>query len=385
MLPDGHVGYTTNSGGRGTLDLLWSCLVTIALCTWTIQRLQIIPWATSKTIVFRKKAFWFLVTLLCPEYIAWIAFEQWQRARGYRVVRELEHNDWTMQHGFYVDMGGFQIELEGKDYSLLAALEPNSDVLELDDCVRFTIRLDDLISLLKAGVLATPRIYCYDLDERSKNDLFAQVVTSLQVLYFVVNCCSRLGSNLPISTLEVSTVAFACCAAFVQYFWWYKPLDLRSTTVMALNPCQHARFISLLPSLRFNRSEQDLAEKKRDFKLFFDRILPGGEMNGKVIHGLWIGFVFNGIHVSSWNYSFASETEQLLWRTAGLGACGAIALLWAATFIRPRMAGLLLCSLSTIFYCVCRAYLLVEVFVGLRSVPGGLYQSPAWENALPGI
>jgi hypothetical protein len=113
--------------------------------------------------------------------------------------------------------------------------------------------------------------------------------------------------------------------------------------------------------------------------------LEGDEMKRNVIHAVWIGCIFNGIHISAWNFSFASEPEQLLWRITSVGACAAVALMWAVTFIRPKVIGLVLAGLSAIFYCICRIYLMVEVFVGLRSVPEALYQSAAWQNALPGV
>lgn len=306
-----HVGYTINSGGRGTLDLLWSCLATIVLCTWTIQRLQVVPWSTSKTILFRKKVFWMLITLLCPEYVTWMAFLQWQRARRYREVCMLGYKDWTMEHGFYVDMGGLQISLEGSCPGLQQFGKGDGYILEFDDSMRFTIRLDDLILLLKADLLPLPNIHIRDLKERSKNDQFATIVTSLQVLYFVVQSVGRLGSNLPISTLEVSTLAFVCCAAFVEYFWWNKPLDLRTTTVTTLAPDKHVQFISIMPRLHFNIPEQDLAEIN-GFQQLFERVL-GDETRRRTLHAVLVGCLFNGIYIFAWNFSFASETERLLW------------------------------------------------------------------------
>lgn len=324
-----------------------------------------------------------LITLLCPEYVTWIAFEQWQRARKYKDVCKLGHKDWTIQHGFYVDMGGFQVTLEGRSLELQVG-NGNDDVLELDDGVRFIIRLDDLILLMKADLLPLPNIRIHDLEERSKKDQFARVVTSLQVLYFLVHSFGRLGSNLPISTLEVSTLAFTCCAVLIEYFWWNKPLDLRTATVTALSPDKYVQFISILPRLRFNTPEQDLAEKI-DIKLFWERIFGRDEMKRNAAHMVWIGCIFNGIHICAWNFSFASEPERLLWQITSVGACGAIALAWAVTFIRSKVVGLVLAGLSTIFYSICRVYLMLEVFVGLRSVPEALYRSAAWQNALPGV
>jgi hypothetical protein len=329
-----------------------------------------------------------LITLLCPEYVTWVAFEQWQRACRYKEICKLGYKDWTIQQGFYIDMGGLQVTVEGVALEgggpKLQVGKKNGDILEFNDGACFTIRLDDFILLMKAGLLPLPNITLHDLKERSKNDQFARVVTSLQVLYFAAHSFGRLASNLPISPLEISTLAFVCCAAFIEYFWWNKPLDLRSATATTLSPDKRTHFVSILPKLRFNSPEQDLAEKV-DLKLFFDRILEEDEMKRNVIHAVWIGCIFNGIHISAWNYSFASEPERLLWRIASTGACAAVVLMWAVTFIRPKIIGLVLAGLSAIFYCICRIYLMVEVFVGLRSAPEALYQSTAWQNVLPGV
>ncbi|KAJ9602518.1 hypothetical protein H2200_013061 [Cladophialophora chaetospira] len=381
MSTDRRVGFVVNSGGRGTLDLLWSCIITIILCTWKVQRLQIVHWSHSKKTIFRKKAFWMFITLLCPEYVTWVAFEQWNRARKYKEVCRLGHKDWTMQQGFYVDMGGVELSLDEANARLPLAI---SDEQHLEKGVRMTIRLEELITLMKADIVPLPTVTLQDLEERSKQDRFARVITSVQVFYFVVNCCQRTGSNLPISTLEVSTLAFICCGAFIEFFWWRKPLDIRTSTVITLLADRSELFWSIFPALRFNAPEQDLAEVD-NFKLFSDRVFGNSEMRTKAFHLVWIGCIFNGIHILAWNFSFASQPEHLLWQIFSVGACVAIVLTWAGIFIRPRSIGILLASLFGSFYCVCRIYLMVEVFVGLRSVPAALYEPVAWQNVLPGV
>jgi hypothetical protein len=102
------------------------------------------------------------ITLLCPEYVTWVAFEQRQRACKYKEICKLGYKDWTIQQGFYVGMGGFQVALEGGSPKLPVD-KGNGDILELNDGVRFTIRLDDLILLMKADLLPLPDITLHDL------------------------------------------------------------------------------------------------------------------------------------------------------------------------------------------------------------------------------
>jgi hypothetical protein len=376
MSSDNNIGFTRNSG-RGTLDLIQSCLVTIILCTWYIQRLQFVGQPPHQTTTLRRKIFWFLITLLCPEYIAWIAFDQWQRARKYSEVQELGHNDWTMQHGFYVDMGCFEIDVEDCSDSL-PGLEENLDIIKIDGGFRFTIRLEDLISLMRANLISAPDIGTNDLKERDKSDQFARTITFLQILNFAGQFFSRLGYHLPISALELSTIAFVCPAMLVEYFWWYKPLDLRTGTLVKLDAKKNEQFISICSGLRFNSPEQDLAEwSKGDFALFFDR-LAESTTNTKVALGLLIALLTNGIHILAWNNSFPSEMEQLLWRIASTAICGAILLLWIGTNVRIKPVRLALCSSSIVFYLLCRLFIMVETFVALRSVPESLYQTVPW-------
>ncbi|KAF2838330.1 hypothetical protein M501DRAFT_872005 [Patellaria atrata CBS 101060] len=231
----------------------------------------------------------------------------------------MEKTGWTIKHGFYVDMGGLKVVLAGRDVEIFK--KENTDIERCDDGVYLTIRLEDLIFLVEADLIPLPNIDIHDLEERSKNDIFARVVTLIQVLYFLVYSFGRLGSGLPISTLELSTLAFICCAAFIEYFWWNKPLDLRSATVITVAPDKRERFVSIFSELRFNTPEQDLSEQV-DLKLFFDRILEGDESSKIAVHAVWIGCIFNGIHISAWNYSFASDTERLLWHIASVSACG---------------------------------------------------------------
>ena len=299
-------------------------------------------------------------------------------------MRKLGYNDWTMQHGFYVDMGCFQVELHGKGASLPTASE-NGDIIELEDGLRFTIRLENLILLMKADLLSAPDISTHDLEERNKNDRFARFITYLQVLHFSFQFFTSLGFNLPISTLELSAMAFVCPAALVEYLWWDKPLDLRTATIAKLDPKKNGGFIYAVPRLQFKNLEQDLAEwGKGDFALFFNRI---GESytSTQLAFGILTAVLVDGINFAAWNNSFPSETEQLLWRTMSASTCGAMILLWIGLSIPVKSIRLVICSLSTMSYCICRIYLMIGVFVGLRSVPEALYQTVPWLSVLPGI
>jgi hypothetical protein len=383
MQSNSYVGFTANSG-RGTLELIWSCLITVLLCTWNIQRPQFVKWSSHRSKLLGKRSFWFAITLLCPVYVVCVAFEQWWRAYKHREMRKLGYNDWTMQHGFYVDMGCFQVELHGQGANLPTASK-NGDIIELDDGLRFTIRLDNLILLTKADLLSAPDISTHDLEERNKNDRLARFITYLQLLHFCFQFFSRLGFNLPISTLELSTMAFICPAALVEYLWWDKPLEMRTATIAKLDSNKNGAFICAVSKLQFRDLEQDLAEwGKGDFVLFFNRIRES-YTGAQLGFGILTTVLVDGINFAAWNNSFPSETEQLLWRTMSASTCGTMIMLWIGLNIPVKSIRLGICSLSTMLYCICRIYLMISIFVGLRAVPEALYQTVPWLSTLLGI
>ena len=85
--PDG-VNFVYNADARATLDILWSCLFTLLVCTWTVQHLNIprqailqsekppkgtiwqrfAAWAAKKWKSFIPKFKWMTLTLLLPEF-----------------------------------------------------------------------------------------------------------------------------------------------------------------------------------------------------------------------------------------------------------------------------------------------------------------------------
>src|ERR1700712_277358 len=63
-----NVGWVSSPNGRGTIDILWSCLFTGFLCSWSMLCLNI-PSSEDTTIGILYRRFW--LTCLCalgPEF-----------------------------------------------------------------------------------------------------------------------------------------------------------------------------------------------------------------------------------------------------------------------------------------------------------------------------
>jgi hypothetical protein len=70
---------------RGTIDIVWSCLITLVACVYTALHLNI-PQGQGTWAMLETKARWVLLALLAPEIVLYTATNQFFEAR------ELQHN-----------------------------------------------------------------------------------------------------------------------------------------------------------------------------------------------------------------------------------------------------------------------------------------------------
>jgi hypothetical protein len=75
---------------RSTLTLLYNCLFTIFLCTWSAMHLNVPGEKDTQLRTFLRKCTWMLLGVLAPEYVAFLAIVEWDDAS--RLVRQVRIN-----------------------------------------------------------------------------------------------------------------------------------------------------------------------------------------------------------------------------------------------------------------------------------------------------
>ncbi|KAJ7228057.1 hypothetical protein C8J57DRAFT_1583568 [Mycena rebaudengoi] len=78
-----------------------------------------------------------------------------------------------------------------------------------------------------------------DMKDKSKGDALSKGVASAQGAWFMTQCLARLAQNLPVSELEIATLAFAVVNVFIWLLWWNKPLDVQRPIVVIPLDDQH--------------------------------------------------------------------------------------------------------------------------------------------------
>lgn len=71
-----------------------------------------------------------------------------------------------------------------------------------------------------------------DIEDKSKADWLLKTLAILQITWLVLNVIVRHDTGLPISQVEVATVAFATMAVLTYRANWWKPKDVSRPTFL---------------------------------------------------------------------------------------------------------------------------------------------------------
>ncbi|KAG8528955.1 uncharacterized protein KY384_006644 [Bacidia gigantensis] len=159
-------GWVSQPNQRGTLDIIWSCVITLALCAWAMLHLNVPAKTDSEVKIFLRKVRWMTLTILAPELVMLFASGQWASAKRSVIdVQRLGRHDWTIVHAFYADSGGF--------------------VLHSEDVVPFPVTAKQIHYLVEQGHLAAPTITKKEILDKSKADRLAKVIAGSQAIWLV--------------------------------------------------------------------------------------------------------------------------------------------------------------------------------------------------------
>ncbi|KAK0433778.1 hypothetical protein EV421DRAFT_1718226, partial [Armillaria borealis] len=184
---------------RTELSIIWSCVATIFTSTWlavhpNVPRLNLTKEGSVWRIFDRpaimcsiERVKLMLVAILAPEVMVGWAIRQFVIAKKV----------WSTV--FFVSMGGFYY---GKEERL--------------------VTLKDVPKLLES----LAKVRAVDIKDKSKGDGLSKMIVVLQISWFVVQCCARAARKLPITLLEMSTLAFAVLSIVSYAAWWEKPVNV---------------------------------------------------------------------------------------------------------------------------------------------------------------
>ncbi|KAG2147714.1 uncharacterized protein EDB93DRAFT_399494 [Suillus bovinus] len=401
------------SDTRTLWDILLSCGLTLFACTWTAIHPNIPGVNDGVVLIIFYRLCLMVVALFIPEVmIVWAItqFHYAQRAaedlnRGFGARRVQSHSDdqaicqseravtgmslgdilnssrsprteWTLTHGFFVLMGGFVLYVKG---------EP-----------RATLTPSELLEFVYKGYVEMPVITEAEIEDRSKGDGLYKCIAILQLVWFVVQLIARTAQGLPVTLLEIDTLGVAALACIAYPFWWKKPKDIRRPYIVHWNSEADPSLCGNLENNYYYSHTRRSLVRPLPFRFDDPKYSPSLI---SFVAGCFSGVVFGAVHCLGWNV-FLPHTEQILWRVASIGTtCSPLMTFFA--FALPAFTGLLLMTrdrhscgcimdslisafmtvfmrLGMLSYICSRVTMLVLVFMSLRSLPLGAYDTIAW-------
>ena len=97
---------------------------------------------------------------------------------------------------------------------------------------RFTPTGSGVCFLMERAPELIPDISEASILNRSRSDGLGKALLIAQLLYFCISCAARWAQSLPLTLLEISTLAHAICAVATYLVWWKKPFNVAEPTVI---------------------------------------------------------------------------------------------------------------------------------------------------------
>ena len=395
------LGWVSQPNQRGTIDIIWSCVATLGICVWAMLHLNVPSQADSQVTLFLRRVRWMTLAILAPELVMLFASGQWASAR--RSVAEMGEtgsSDWTIVHAFYADSGGF--------------------LLHSKDTESFPITAKQIYYLVQKGHISLPKITKKAIWDKSKADRLTKTIAGSQAIWLVCQVVARGIQHLPVTLLELSTVALIACIAATSFFWFHKPLGVETPTDLYLETS-----IAHVLQVEGRGAKSPWHETPLDFiepQLYASGQFPFHQYWGVQqrplpripndrdprLHNLaMILFItvptaaFSVLHLIAWDFEFPTEIELLLWRwtcvsmtiilgaycvteavsivaegytTTGLTTLGGYKLRWPTNILFLVPGCLYMCA---------RIAVIIEILINLRRLPAGCFDTVRWTELFP--
>jgi len=307
---------------------------------------------------------------------------------------------------------------------------------------------DQLESYSLTGNGDFPRISKAEINDRSKGDAISKAVVILQTSWFVTQCIARGVQGLPITELELATVAFAALNFVIYVLWWEKPQNVQRgvrvykkriteepiddgnaeltvgfwgafrdalsdiPAAIVRGPAIHNLAFEGLPwlirallwplitpvdILGPDDDTSDSQFEKRVNTFYPVKWATSSEILNSSVFLAAITIVFGAIHCIGWSFDFPSGIERTLWRVASLSITGVPILIFPFGLLGSAIdefildyrfdhfCGNMALLLVSLLYLLSRLALLVLPFLCLRSLPPAAFYIVHWVSFIPHI
>ncbi|KAL2843941.1 hypothetical protein BJY01DRAFT_264125 [Aspergillus pseudoustus] len=174
-------GWNPGPKRRRTLDILWACFATMALCVWMAVHPNILAVYSFWPFLFKRLQL-MLLAIIFPELVPTSGWDERRQANAlFSEIKTHPHTTGDLHPGQTGNLSAIAVE---------------------------------------------------EIEERSKADVFAKAAVVGQCLWFALTVIGRLFQGLPVTPLETHTVIHVGCAILIYTVWMHKPYNLSHCLVV---------------------------------------------------------------------------------------------------------------------------------------------------------
>lgn len=132
--------------------------------------------------------------------------------------------------------------------------------------------------------------------------------------------------HLPITSLEVMTLAYTVITVAMYAAWWHKPLNISCAVRVPGKAVKKAGtaysksiWVQIFLHVMGYQDESGTLKQEGQVPTFWADCADDDE-NGKTADmiALAVAMVFGAVHCAAWSYSFPSHMEQHMWRASAI-------------------------------------------------------------------
>ena len=297
--------------------------------------------------------------------------------------------------------------------------EDNRNISQEDDKPLHPLQASDLVDCdgYESFIMPTKA----EIQDKGKSDWLAKSLVLLQTSWFIMQCIARAREHLPVTHLEIVTLAYAAMNFVIYGFWWNKPLNvnrpvrvfrkLDPNAASDSNQPRRSRPIewkltlkaigkgleTLLELIVAGEDEKVDMSRANSVPMFWADNRSGEHVVIADSIVLGVGVCFGAIHCIAWHFSFPTPTELLMWRISSVAITAVPIYIPLMFFLGVLLGGLMNSDKlgvtvfyfgplsGGILYIIARAVTLVLAFTSLRDLPPGAYQTVHWTTFIPHV
>ena len=316
---------------------------------------------------------------------------------------------WSKTHGFFMIMGGFHLFKRGSKRTSDKPISHEEDT-PLHPLAAIHLYGDNTLDIDFSSFTVPTEA---EIKDKGKSDWLAKSLVLLQTSWFVMQCIARAIEHLPVTHLEIITLAYAAMNFVIYVFWWNKPLNVdRPVRVFRKSSVEETisearRLVSETYSdafdtiLGFIAGDQDenVNLSREDRVPRFWANTTGYDFMTADLIVLGVGVCFGAIHCIAWHFSFPTHEELSIWRISSV-AMTVVPFYIPLTLLLAKWLedmdfdtasviiggiGILSIFPAGIFYIVARVFTLALAFTSLRDLPHGAFDTVHWTTFIPHV